>query len=154
MYSKNDYRYYLEHRLMMSDNFLAHYGVKGMKWKNHATNYIDRQLANRAEKLGYERGGTYFANSNGKIVTIKKNNKDLAYNYLNDRGAHAKSKVNKKIKKIKNKKVRSLASKAAKKTYKAYTKHVVRKAEKRAYDSHNLTVRDGRVYVKKGKKAR
>ena len=33
MYSKNDYRYYLEHQLMYSDDFLAHYGVKGMKWK-------------------------------------------------------------------------------------------------------------------------
>ena len=35
MYSNNDYRYYLEHRLAESDDFLAHYGVKGMKWKNH-----------------------------------------------------------------------------------------------------------------------
>ena len=34
MYSKNDYRYYLEHRLSESDNHLAHYGVKGMKWSN------------------------------------------------------------------------------------------------------------------------
>ena len=33
MYSKNDYRYYLEHRLAESDDYLAHYGVKGMKWK-------------------------------------------------------------------------------------------------------------------------
>ena len=32
MYSKNDYRYYLEHRLSNSDDYLAHYGVKGMKW--------------------------------------------------------------------------------------------------------------------------
>lgn len=32
MYSKNDYRYYLEHRLSYSDDYLAHYGVKGMKW--------------------------------------------------------------------------------------------------------------------------
>lgn len=35
MYSKNDYRYYLEHRLEESDDYLAHYGVKGMKWKHH-----------------------------------------------------------------------------------------------------------------------
>lgn len=32
MYSKNDYRYYRENRLLYSDDFLAHYGVKGMKW--------------------------------------------------------------------------------------------------------------------------
>lgn len=35
MYSKNDYRYYLENQLVHSDDFLAHYGVKGMKWKQH-----------------------------------------------------------------------------------------------------------------------
>ena len=35
MYSKNDYRYYLENQLMHSDDILAHYGVKGMKWKHH-----------------------------------------------------------------------------------------------------------------------
>lgn len=34
MYSKNDYRYYLEHR-MAEENYLAHYGVKGMKWHKH-----------------------------------------------------------------------------------------------------------------------
>lgn len=37
MYSKNDYRYYLENQLIHSDDFLVHYGVKGMKWKNHKT---------------------------------------------------------------------------------------------------------------------
>lgn len=35
MYSKNDYRYYLEHRLASSSDHLAHYGVKGMKWNKH-----------------------------------------------------------------------------------------------------------------------
>lgn len=34
MYSKNDYRYYLENQLAHSDDFLAHYGVKGMRWKH------------------------------------------------------------------------------------------------------------------------
>lgn len=32
MYSRNDYRYYLEHRYTASDNYLMHYGVLGMKW--------------------------------------------------------------------------------------------------------------------------
>ncbi len=32
MYSKNDYRNYLEHRLMESDDFFAHYGIPGMRW--------------------------------------------------------------------------------------------------------------------------
>lgn len=37
MYSKNDYRYYLEHRLFNSDDYLAHYGIKGMKWNKRKT---------------------------------------------------------------------------------------------------------------------
>ena len=41
MYSKNDYRYYLEHRLAESDDYLAHYGVKGMKWRKHKANRTD-----------------------------------------------------------------------------------------------------------------
>ena len=41
MYSKNDYRYYLEHRLEESDDYLAHYGVKGMKWRKHKTGVKD-----------------------------------------------------------------------------------------------------------------
>lgn len=32
MYSRNDYRYYLERQLLVSDDYLAHYGVIGMKW--------------------------------------------------------------------------------------------------------------------------
>lgn len=50
MYSKNDYRYYLEHRCAESDNFLMHYGVKGMKWKDHK--YVDQlnRLAQKAKK--------------------------------------------------------------------------------------------------------
>lgn len=45
MYSKNDYRYYLEHRLEESDDYLAHYGVKGMKWKKHKGRDILRKLS-------------------------------------------------------------------------------------------------------------
>lgn len=48
MYSRNDYRYYLENRLMHSDDFLAHYGVKGMKWH---------------KKKEYVKGDSYTINS-------------------------------------------------------------------------------------------
>ena len=44
MYSKNDYRYYLENQLMHSDDFLAHYGVKGMKWKHHLKNKFNQNF--------------------------------------------------------------------------------------------------------------
>lgn len=43
MYSKNDYRYYLEHR-MAEENYLAHYGVKGMKWKHKKNSSGDLQF--------------------------------------------------------------------------------------------------------------
>lgn len=47
MYSKNDYRYYLDNQLAHSDDFLAHYGVKGMRWKHRnsaAQTVADDQL--------------------------------------------------------------------------------------------------------------
>lgn len=50
MYSKNDYRYYLEHRLMESDDFLAHYGVKGMKWKDHRVRMNWSDYLNQTKK--------------------------------------------------------------------------------------------------------
>lgn len=52
MYSKNDYRYYLDNRLMHSDDFLAHYGVRGMKWKHRkgGNPEIDPKLSGRARK--------------------------------------------------------------------------------------------------------
>ena len=58
MYSDNDYRYYLEHQLMESGDFLAHYGVKGMKWKDHQY-VIDPRLRERMAKgLGINRPRT------------------------------------------------------------------------------------------------
>lgn len=54
MYSKNDYRNYLEHRLMESDDFLAHYGVKGMKWrkrKNYTMEVDQERGKKRTDEL-------------------------------------------------------------------------------------------------------
>lgn len=62
MYSKNDYRYYLEHRLSNSDDYLAHYGVKGMKWKKHLkkvlSKYANFYKDSRSYNDGYRDGGT------------------------------------------------------------------------------------------------
>ena len=58
MYSKNDYRNYLEDDRIYSDDFLMHYGVKGMKWKNH--NYvIDPRLRERMAR-GLSSGRSMF----------------------------------------------------------------------------------------------
>lgn len=62
MYSKNDYRYYLENQLMHSDDFLAHYGVQGMHWgirryqpysqvpRKSGKKGIEKKLANKKSK--------------------------------------------------------------------------------------------------------
>ena len=63
MYSQNDYRYYLEHRLAQSEDFLAHYGIKGMKWKKHKSTSYDpntgmltrtRELTNGSKSIGIQ----------------------------------------------------------------------------------------------------
>ena len=57
MYSRNDYRYYLEHQLMISDDYLAHYGVMGMKWgvrKDSYTRLSDRRASNSAKIEKYQ----------------------------------------------------------------------------------------------------
>ena len=51
MYSKNDYRYYLENQLIHSDDFLAHYGVKGMKSKVHKINYNTGDTSGRGFEI-------------------------------------------------------------------------------------------------------
>ena len=59
MYSKNDYRYYLENQLMHSDDFLAHYGVKGMKWSKVK------------KKLSYDSDSGIWTNTRGGFVNNK-----------------------------------------------------------------------------------
>ena len=89
MYSRNDYRYYLEHRAVQSDDFLMHYGVKGMKWRHHKFKKPD---------VGFDRSdlGTYVEfnrerDKNGNVVWAdrigvrKKGNKITAFNTTNDK---------------------------------------------------------------------
>lgn len=74
MYSKNDYRYYLEHRLEESDDYLAHYGVKGMKWRKHKAG-LQNELSNIKTDLrnrGYgDDKHTYVDPVNGRIKKRK-----------------------------------------------------------------------------------
>ena len=59
MYSKNDYRYYLEHQLMYSDDYLAHYGVIGMKWgvrhDERRASLVSKKDANNAKIANYQK---------------------------------------------------------------------------------------------------
>lgn len=65
MYSKNDYRYYLENQLIRSDDYLAHYGVKGMKWKQH-------KAKGDPERVGTNVAiGAYGTNVDGRVALLK-----------------------------------------------------------------------------------
>ena len=63
MYSKNDYRYYLEHRLEESDDYLAHYGVKGMKWKHHKVPKLGLYELNKMQRADQD---AFYAKNSGE----------------------------------------------------------------------------------------
>lgn len=81
MYSKNDYRYYLENQLIRSDDYLAHYGVKGMKWKQHkkTTMPVDFTTMRGADLTtsiaGRARPQSYFINRNNRLDAQKRGKK-------------------------------------------------------------------------------
>ena len=65
MYSNNDYRYYLERRMVASndilahyamvsyDSYLAHHGVPGMRWGHRKERYVARMASNNAKIQRY-----------------------------------------------------------------------------------------------------
>ena len=106
MYSRNDYRYYLEHRASQSDDFLMHYGVKGMKWGKHAKRTQLEVLPYEPYKREYWAGPEYNFASNmwlagqyanqiagitGQVAEYKKN-EELMKQGLNARFSRLMSK--------------------------------------------------------------
>ena len=91
MYSKNDYRYYLEYRIA-EDNYLAHYGVKGMKWKHHkktasdALNTIGSKISDTYDAASNKTTDAYDAAKSFSAKTSKKVKKNAkkAYKYVDD----------------------------------------------------------------------
>ena len=83
MYSKNDYRYYLEHR-MAEENYLAHYGVKGMKWHKHIKGEIDNIKYDLQQRQIGEvaKGNTVYDPQ--KNVIINRNNKARKLKHPNE----------------------------------------------------------------------
>ena len=95
MYSKNDYRYYLENQLMHSDDYLAHYGVKGMKWKQHKVGVKINEPWENGSKRSYIEfnkqslgpnapKGAYYSDKIG-IITNKKKKTVSAFNTTNQK---------------------------------------------------------------------
>lgn len=92
MYSNNDWRYYLEHQLEQSDDYLAHYGVKNMKWgkrkqknsrlyniaSNSIANTIGDTIVNNTVKTMKKTGKTM----KQKIADYKKKKKKKLSNPL------------------------------------------------------------------------
>ena len=97
MYSKNDYRYYLENQLMHSDDFLSHYGVKGMKWrKRKKTRYDDRihdpKLSGEARKNSGKVSVSYDREYGALKVSAKGNNRKMKGNQRLVRGVSSSGK--------------------------------------------------------------
>lgn len=83
MYSKNDFRYYRENRLMHSDDFLAHYGVKGMKWKVRKINYG-----------GYFEGNDFSTRGRGLAIENESTGKEYGVHYAKwGKGKNPKNKA-------------------------------------------------------------
>lgn len=87
MYSKNDYRYYLEHQLMLSDDYLAHYGIKNMKWGKHKKKDVATEIKRGISKTrvpGPEAlNVSYGANTVEKVAkkALKKKRKKVSSKY-------------------------------------------------------------------------
>ena len=111
MYSKNDYRYYLETRLIHSDDFLAHYGVKGMKWH--------KRTGDQLKKAGEFLKDTFIDSpeQEWREDRIKKNQKKKEK--VDKKLKKRQDKINKKIEKLqKDKKVKQLTSESKKRAKK------------------------------------
>lgn len=91
MYSKNDYRYYLEHRLMMSDDFLAHY--------NHNHDALGRFAASMSVSGRRSSLQTKRAANDKQIKQLESDGSTAKAKKLKSKN----SKIDKKIKKLNTK---------------------------------------------------
>lgn len=104
MYSKNDYRYYLEHRLEESDDYLAHYGVKGMKWKKHKRGPSTEELR-KSENSQADQWNARVRQTNGKMNPVEAIGRGAALRTTikKKHESYPQAKVKKKLNKVKSK---------------------------------------------------
>ena len=99
MYSRNDYRYYLERQLLVSDDYLAHYGVMGMKWgvrhDERRAALVSKRNANTAKISNYQ-------NKLNTVGAQKRAAKAAKYQHKVDKLQRKASKAQQRLAKGKN----------------------------------------------------
>lgn len=99
MYSRNDYRYYLERQLLVSDDYLAHYGVMGMKWgvrhDERRAALVSKRNANTAKISKYQ-------NKLNTVGAQKRAAKAAKYQHKVDKLQRKASKAQKRLSKGKS----------------------------------------------------
>lgn len=82
MYSRNDYRYYLEHQLLTSGGCLYHHGVLGMKWgirRYQSYSTVPRKSGEGGKETGLAKKKTKLENKKASnSARIKKYQSELA----------------------------------------------------------------------------
>lgn len=82
MYSRNDYRYYLEHQLITSDGYLSHHGILGMKWgirRYQSYSTVPRKSGEGGKETGLAKKKTRLEGKKAKnSAKIKKYQTELA----------------------------------------------------------------------------
>lgn len=149
MYSKNDYRYYLEHQLLVSDDYLAHYGVLGMKWGVRHDEQRRSSLMSKREK-----NNTKIVKYQNKLNTVgaqKREARAAKYQHKVDRLQRKASKAQKRLaqgKKVSNRQMKKLVKYE---TYKAKVAKNSVKNDKYKMKISDLQAKNSKIDKKIGK---
>ena len=148
MYSKNDYRYYLEHRLLVSDDYLAHYGVIGMKWgvrhDERRASLVSKRDANIAKIATYQ-------NKLNTVGAQKRAARAAKYQHKVDKLQRKASKAEKRLAKGKNLSKSQMKKLMKYETYKAKVAKNSAKNDKYQMKISQLQAKNAKIDKKIGK---
>lgn len=116
MYSRNDYRYYLERQLLVSDDYLAHYGVMGMKW---GVRHDERRAALVSKRESNDAKIAKYQNKLSTVGAQKRAAKAAKYQHKVDKLQRKASKAQKRLANGKNISKRQMKKLMKYETYKA-----------------------------------